>query len=484
MNQEQIVDNLMITFLETKYPESNVRNMLEKATKSNRRNAILSIMDDDRRLFEQYKDIVKKESYCSEYAEEAVNILRSYIKVADVEVKKYGEIMTPLFLVEDMLDTLPKEVWSNPNFKWLDPCNGVGTFPSIVIKRLMQGLELVIEDPCERYRHIIEKMIYVCEIQEKNMFLFHCIFDREDNHELNTYFGSFLDDGFNNHMKNIWEVEGFDFVIGNPPYNIGTTGGNGGRVLWDKFVFKSVEVLNKDGYLVYVHPNKWRSPENLVFELFKKNNLKFLEIHSKKDGQKTFNAITRYDFYCLQKANYSGQTKIIDEKGEEHSINLNDWDFIPNYNFDLIKKIISKDADNNLDVIYSRSMYGNDKKWMKKEMDNENILPCVYGMYKDGSCSYRYTNQDRGGHFGIPKIILSCGEVPYAFTDVEGQYGMMNNCFGIKLDYMENVEEIIDVINGDNFSEIIESTKWSNFQIDYKMFKFFKKDFWKEFIKE
>ena len=64
MNQEQIVDNLMITFLETKYPESNVRNMLEKATKSNRRNAILSIMDDDRRLFEQYKDIVKKESYC------------------------------------------------------------------------------------------------------------------------------------------------------------------------------------------------------------------------------------------------------------------------------------------------------------------------------------------------------------------------------------------------------------------------------------
>ena len=208
MNQEQIVDNLMITFLETKYPESNVRNMLEKATKSNRRNAILSIMDDDRRLFEQYKDIVKKESYCSEYAEEAVNILRSYIKVADVEVKKYGEIMTPLFLVEDMLDTLPSEVWSNKDLKWFDPCAGVGTFPSIVVQRLMKGLKKVIPNKNKRYRHIIENMIYVCELQAKNMFIFHCIFDRPNIFEMNTYCGSFLTDEFTspNFLMNLSEI--------------------------------------------------------------------------------------------------------------------------------------------------------------------------------------------------------------------------------------------------------------------------------------
>ena len=54
--------------------------------------------------------------------------------------KTFGEVMTPLFLVNDMLDTIPKEVWINPHLKWLDPCNGIGTFFSVVVERLMNGL--------------------------------------------------------------------------------------------------------------------------------------------------------------------------------------------------------------------------------------------------------------------------------------------------------------------------------------------------------
>ena len=48
--------------------------------------------------------------------------------------------------VNEMLDTLPKEVWKNPNLKWLDPSAGMGNFPVAVYMRLMEGLKSVIED--------------------------------------------------------------------------------------------------------------------------------------------------------------------------------------------------------------------------------------------------------------------------------------------------------------------------------------------------
>jgi hypothetical protein len=245
MNQEQIVDNIILDTLEEKLVGSK-EIILSKTTKETRRLAMLSIMDDDRKLFEQYKNIIKSEQYCSHYAEETIQVLRNYIKVADTEVKVFGEVMTPLRLVEEMLDKLPVEVWTNPNLKWLDPCNGIGTFPSVVVKRLMEGLKNHIQDDCERYRHIIENMIYVCEIQAKNMFLFHCAFDREDDHQLNTYFGSFLDKGFDEHMKNVWGIEKFDIVLGNPPYK---------RGFHHNFLVKGFELLNENGFILFVHPS-------------------------------------------------------------------------------------------------------------------------------------------------------------------------------------------------------------------------------------
>ena len=200
MTQEQIVDNLVLDLLDNKVPGTK-DIILQHTTKSSRRLAMLHPLDNDRKLLEQYKNIIRNEQYCSHYAEDVVQILREYVQVADVEKKEHGEVMTPLTLVDEMLNKLPSEVWSNKDLKWLDPCNGVGTFPSLIVKKLMIGLKDVIVDDCERYRHIIENMIYVCEIQAKNMFLFHCAFDREDDHELNTYFGSFLDKDFDEHIS-------------------------------------------------------------------------------------------------------------------------------------------------------------------------------------------------------------------------------------------------------------------------------------------
>ena len=480
-NQEYIVDEIIKKDLVKQYPE--LKKLIKITSPHEIRGGIMSVLDKDRRVHRDikfYENLNKECEYKTNTDEIVVNV-RKYIEVADCEVKTHGEVMTPIPLVGNMLDTLPKEVWSNKDLKWFDPCAGVGTFQSIIVQRLMKGLKTQIPNPKKRYKHIVEEMIYVCELQAKNLFAFHYVFDKPDIYDLNNFYGSFLTDEFNENMKNEWNIEKFDIIVGNPPYNTSSQGSNGARDLWDKFVFKGHELLIENGFLLYVHPSKWRSPENKIFELFKENNLIYLEIHSDKDGVKTFGAVTRYDFYLLQKSCYNGNTNVIDELGNKVNINLNEWDWLPNYNFDLFKSIIG--VDDKCEVIYSRTIYGNDKSWMSNEQNQNNQLPCIYGMYEDGTHSYKYSSIDKG-HFGISKIIISGGRYPYPYNDYDGKFGIMNNAFGLVINSKEEGELIKNAINTEKFSQILKATKWSNFQINYKMFKSFRKDFWKEFIND
>lgn len=244
----------MLDELELKVP--GCKEHINNTDSKKKRLGMLSVLGSNynRDYFEGYRTLIEKEKVCAEYITDIVYVLRNYIEVADTEIKTHGEVMTPLTLVEEMLDTLPKEVWSNPNLKWLDPANGVGTFPSVIVKRLMGGLEEAIPDNCERYQHILENMIYVVEIQAKNMFLYHCAFDVNDTHKLNTYYGSFLSEGFDNHMKNVWGIEKFDIVIGNPPYQESIIGNKRYKPLYNLFVDKILPITKKS---VLIIPSRW-----------------------------------------------------------------------------------------------------------------------------------------------------------------------------------------------------------------------------------
>src|ERR1035437_3812295 len=118
------------------------------------------------------------------------------IREDNVERKSFGEVITPIELVNDILDTLPDDVWSNPNLKWLDPCVGTGNFPKVIIERLIIGLSKIIPDEELRYKHIIENMIYVCELQPKNMFIYLNTFNYDRLYKMNTHCGSYLDNDF------------------------------------------------------------------------------------------------------------------------------------------------------------------------------------------------------------------------------------------------------------------------------------------------
>jgi type I restriction-modification system DNA methylase subunit len=302
---EEIIDNEMLDLIVEKYQLSDdEKKKIKGVSVEKKRLAILSFLDENRGLYKEITRMINTKNVSeSTHIDEVVTMLRTYVKVSDVEKKTLGEVMTPLELVEDILNTLPEDVWSNPSLRWLDPCNGVGVFPSMVVQRLMSGLATAIPNEERRYKHIIENMLYVCELQPKNMFLFQCAFDPQDKYFLNTYVGSFLSENFTHHAHNLWGVDKFDIIIGNPPYQTSNEGEKKTHSIWQKFVQNSFEHLVEGGYLAMVHPDGWRNIDGMFKDTQKimtSRQVLYLELHSTKDGFNTFGANTNYDFYCIK----------------------------------------------------------------------------------------------------------------------------------------------------------------------------------------
>ena len=76
------------------------------------------------------------------------------------------EVFTPPDVANQVLDLLPKEIWSNPDIKILDPCTKTGIFLRESARRLMVGLEKMIPDETERREHIFKNMLYGIAITE------------------------------------------------------------------------------------------------------------------------------------------------------------------------------------------------------------------------------------------------------------------------------------------------------------------------------
>lgn len=73
-----------------------------------------------------------------------INHLRNRDYMSGVEreknrIKSTGEVFTPTPLVQEILDNLPKEVFTDPNKTFLDPTCGDGQFLSEVIIRKMEN---------------------------------------------------------------------------------------------------------------------------------------------------------------------------------------------------------------------------------------------------------------------------------------------------------------------------------------------------------
>jgi len=58
---------------------------------------------------------------------------------------------------------------------------------------------------------------------------------------MNYYKGSFLDEGFDKYMKDVWELDGIDIIVSNPPYN---------NMIYKKFTNKSLLISTLNLFVI------------------------------------------------------------------------------------------------------------------------------------------------------------------------------------------------------------------------------------------
>jgi hypothetical protein len=415
---------------------------------------------------------------------ELSNLVDKYLIPKELEKKNNAEVSTPFKLRQEMLDKIPAEFWTSIK-KVFEPCAGKGGFILDIIDRFMNGLEKTIPDEKERYKTIVEECLYFSDINSTNIYICKLLIDPYNEYTLNFNEGNTLELD----IKEKWYIDGFDAVIGNPPYN--SSGNTGtGNTIWQDFTKVSLnKLLKKNGYLLYVHPPGWRKPNTKrgkFYGLYKlmtlENQMIYLSIHGIKDGQKTFNCGTRYDWYIIQHTSKYTTTIVNDEKNNNNVIDMNKFNWLPNYNIDIIQNILAGENEDRCNIIYNRTSYGADKKdRVSKTKTDEFKYTCIHSTPKRG-IRYMYSKVNDRGHFGVSKVIFGESGIYKPVIDMEGNYGMTHCAMAIQVDNLEEATNICKVIENDKFGKIIKCCLFSSFRIDWNIFKDFKKNFWKEFI--
>lgn len=225
------------------------------------------------------------------------------------------EVFTPPEFANRMLDTLElawaadhgeASIWADSSVRFLDPCTKSGVFLREITKRLIEGLKDEIPDLQERVDHILTKQVFGIAITRLTALLarrsLYCSKHATGEHSVAESFESddgnigfertehtWIDgkcrycgatqrdydrgEGLETHAyafihgddikTRTTELFGadmqFDVIIGNPPYQLGQSGGEaiGGFAMpvYQKFV-QAAKAL-EPGFIVMVTPSRW-----------------------------------------------------------------------------------------------------------------------------------------------------------------------------------------------------------------------------------
>lgn len=205
------------------------------------------------------------------------------------------EVPTPPRVARAMLDILPAHVWSEPNYRWLDPCCKSGVFLREIASRLLAGLEEWEPDFDKRRKHIYRDMLFGTSITQMTGMIsrrsVYCARDasselsvvRFDDPDGNLPFvaaphrfirgrctvcgapESLEREGRENHAysfihdayptKEMKDMK-FDIIVTNPPYQLSTEGyGATASTIYHRFVEMAISMNPR--YLLMITPSRW-----------------------------------------------------------------------------------------------------------------------------------------------------------------------------------------------------------------------------------
>lgn len=223
------------------------------------------------------------------------------------------DVCTPMSCVKKMIDYIPEELWNRESIRVLEPCAGNGNFGAYC--KFKTDIDNI------WFNELNIKRLENCKklLKPKN-------YSHEDFFNLNGE----------------WK-KGFDLVMANPPYS---GGGNKNQSLSNKFIEKSIDMLNEKGYLCYVTPNNWmtyNSNNTTLKKLLTEGS--FLVIDN--DVKKYFPGIgSSFTIIIWQKGVFNNKTYIVNsflKKDIQENVSIpNNLKFIPLYISQTILNIIPK----------------------------------------------------------------------------------------------------------------------------------------------
>lgn len=380
----------------------------------------------------------------------------------------FGEVPTPMILIDEILDAIPKSAFTHSEWKWLEPSAGAGNFALGLYLRLLKGLSKKIPNIERRKRHILDNMLYLVEYNKDKIAL------------LKKRFGASCHIIHADFLTHSFKGIQFDGVIGNPPFQVPKKthykGSAGNRTLWPFFIRKILEtgLMKPDGYFGFLTPSSWRRPNSKDYSLMVQDNyLRYLHIFSKKDGKTMLGVQTRFDIYVIQTGHTHNRahSTVIDEKGVRHEIDLGKWPFLPNYAYAKFRKILVSE-DKGIRVLFDSSCY--DARKLSHIKTKRSSIPVVHNITRKG-LGIQY-GKTKCAHLHRPKVLLNFNENQYPVNDYLGKYGMSQLTFGIPIESRTEGDQWIRVIQSPFFQEILKASKWSSFQTDYRMFSYFTTD--------
>ena len=189
-----------------------------------------------------------------------MSIVDKYKNLLQVDDRaSQGEVGTPVALVNEMLDKLPKEVFKSNNSTFLDPGFGNGTFLIEIVKRLRKEGHSI---------ENIQERVYGTEISHR---LYNKVAKLFSNYNFTKlYKEDFLTKDFSN-MK-------FDVIIGNPPYQDGSKDG-GQNKIYMFFCKQAIDLLTDKGKLAFVTPTS-AAKKSKRFTLENIQGLKYIDYTS------------------------------------------------------------------------------------------------------------------------------------------------------------------------------------------------------------
>lgn len=162
------------------------------------------------RLISNYK--MEEDSFWKNRTPDGYDYMRKKYFIDDEE-----DVKTPIVLARQMLDLLPYDIWSNPEFSFCDIACKDPSFLLVIKYRLMEGLKSIIPNETLREQHILKNMLYgLCRTETQQNFIRRVLkMEKCGEHII------YCNNNIQEYLKHNVDMPKFDIVVMNPPYKKG-----------------------------------------------------------------------------------------------------------------------------------------------------------------------------------------------------------------------------------------------------------------------